>query len=1012
MSFCLKMKSDYSFLSSTISFADAISYCKQNGSNYLSLIDTNLHGAIEFYNLCNSNNIKPIIGVEINIKYNDLVFPINFIAKNETGFKNISKLSSLANAYNTTYLDIKVLGLYCQDVIVLLSSFDSHLSYFIDSNLIFEANEFINVLKSSFKNIYLGVYRYKNSNNTKIDNLKEYSTQVGILSVAMQYAIHKDEKDIVILNLLDCMKNFIPANKNFLSDNLISQAYLKNDELLKIYYDNDELTNLFNLAKTIDLKINKIDYKLPQIDKQDSDSLLLKMSLEALKRKNLDSDSKYVDRVNYEFSIISKMGFSNYYLIVADYVNYAKSNNILVGPARGSGAASLIAYLLNITTIDPIKYDLLFERFLNPSRINYPDFDIDFADIKRDEIINYVKEKYGYRKVAYISTFANFGVKSAIREVSRLLKLPTDEIDYITKTLSYNPKSINDEYNNNEKFKSLLDIHGNYKTICSLASKIEGLKKQHGLHAAGIILSEENIDDILPTIQVNENTLAIQYDYINAEKLGLIKMDFLGLKNLSIIEYCINKINEKYNKNYTIDSLPFDDKSSYDLISKGDTFGLFQLESDGMNNFILKLKPNCFDDIVALLALYRPGPMDMIETYIERKHGKEFSYIDDSLKPILSSTYGIIIYQEQIMQICQKVASYSLGDADILRRAISKKNLSMINKEKEKFINGCIKNNFSSAKANELFKLIEKFASYGFNKAHSVGYSKITTIMAYLKANYPGIFYEALLNVNNETGERRKKLFIEAKNNNVVVLKPDVKTSSYTFEAKDNYILYGLNNITTIKNHISDIIISERNQAEFIDIYDFVIRMVKHDISLQVLNDLNYSGALDCFNYSRSEISANLDALYQYALMFKGIDYKANTYKDYKAIQTPIIIFEDDETDFIKKEFEMLSYYISTHPIKKIKNNTVLSFNDICDISNDGLYNLICKITLIDLYKNKDNKDIISLKLEDDSSSINVRSYQNALEIKQSYKKGDVVYVNISKKNMYYYLNSIKKMEV
>lgn len=1005
------MKSDYCFLSSTITFVDAISYCKQNDSKYLSLIDNNLHGAVEFYNLCVSNNIKPIIGIEINVKYNDLVFPINFIAKNEFGFKNICKLSSLANAYNCQHLDIKVLSLYSQDVIVVLSSFDSHLSHFIEKNLIFEANEFVDILKDSFKEVYLGIYRYKNSNNNIINNLKEYSTQVGLLNIAMQYAIHKDEKDVVILNLLDCMKKSIPANKNFLNDSFICEAYLKNDEHLKIYYDTDELTNLFNLAKSIDLKINKIDYKLPDITNENSDEVLLKKANESLKEKGLETNQEYIDRVNYEYSIISKMGFSNYYLIVADYVNYAKSNNILVGPARGSGAASLIAYLLNITTIDPIKYDLLFERFLNPSRINYPDFDIDFADIKRDLVIDYVKEKYGYRHVAFISTFANFGVKSAIREVSRLLKLPTDEVDYICKTLSYNPKSINDEYNNNEKFKSLLDIHGNYKTICSLASKIEGLKKQHGLHAAGIILSNDNIDDILPTMHIQENTLAIQYDYINAEKIGLIKMDFLGLKNLSIIEYCIDKINSKYNKSYSIDNLPYDDKSSYELISKGDTFGLFQLESEGMNNFILKLKPSSFDDIVALLALYRPGPMDMIETYIERKHGKAFSYLDNSLKSILQNTYGIIIYQEQIMQICQKVANFSLGDADILRRAISKKNSALINKEKDKFINGCINNNFSKEKAIELFKLIEKFASYGFNKAHSVGYSKITTMMAYLKANYKEIFYEALLNINNESGERRKKLFIEAKSNNIAILKPDVKVSNYNFIAIDNSIQYGLNNIATIKNHISDIIINERNQEQFSDIYDFVIRMVKNDVSMQVLMDLNYSGALDCFNLKRSLIGANLDALYQYALMFKGLDYKANTYKEYKSIETPILIFEDEETDFIKKEYEMLSYYVSTHPIKNIKDNSKLPFSDISNISTDGFYNLICKVIVIDLYKNKENKDIVSLKIEDETSFITIRSYHNSLEIKQSYKKGDIVYVNISKKNNYYYLNSIKKLE-
>ena len=1010
MALCLKMKSDYSFLSSTITFADAISYCKNNKVNHLSLIDNNLFGAIDFYNLCNKNNIKPIIGVELNVKYNEHIFPLNFIAKSEVGYKNISRLYSLANKHQVEYIDFKVLSLYSEDVILLISSFDSYLTYLIENNLIFEANEFIEDVKKVFKYRYLGVYRYNGIDETKLNKIKEYSTQVELLNVACQYATHLNEKDTVILNLLDCMKKQISANKEFLNDSSIVSMHLKSKEQLKVFYDKDELNNLQDLINLVNLKITKVDFSLPQIK---LDKTLKELSLERLKELSLDNNQQYLDRINYEISIIEKMGFENYYLVVSDYVSYAKSHNIPVGPARGSGGASLIAYLLNITTIDPLKYDLLFERFLNPSRINYPDFDIDFSDIKREQIIEYVKEKYGYRKVANIATFANFGVKSAIRDMARLLKIPSDEVDYICKTLSNNPKSINDEYKNNEKFKSLLDIHGNYKTLCSLASRIEGLKKQVGLHAAGIILSEDNIDELVPTFEHSENTLVIAYDYINAESLGLIKMDFLGLKNLSIIEYCIEKINEKYNKKYTFENIPYDDKKAYELIANGFTFGLFQLESEGMNNFITKLKPNCFDDIVALLALYRPGPMDMIETYINRKHGASFEYIDESIKDILASTYGIIIYQEQIMQICQKVANYSLGDADILRRAISKKKLDIIKKEKDKFIKGCIANSFSIEKANKLFAYIEKFADYGFNKAHSVGYSKLTSMMAYLKAYYPEIYYEALLNVNNENNDRRKRLFNEAKKLNITILKPDVKLSSLYFKGINNSIRYGLANITSIKENIASLIINERNKADFNDIYDFIIRMVINDVSLQVLTDLNYSGALDCFNISRDKISSNLSSLYQYALMFKGLDYKPNTYNldIYKSISTPLIIFKDEETDFIKKEYEMLNYYISTHPIKKIKNKSNLDYKDITAILDDGLHNVIAKIVNIELFKGKDNKDVVSLTLEDETSVIKARSYFDALLIKENNKKGSIVYANITKKGNFYYLNSIKKME-
>lgn len=1008
MAFCLKMKSDYSFLSSTITFDDVISFCKQNKIQHASLIDNNLYGALPFYDICIKNNIKPIIGIEINIKYNEGVFPLVFVALNYLGYKNICQLSSLVNKYQKKYLEFDEAKLYSSDVALVISSEDSYLSNKIKDGQLDELNSFVTDVKKTFANYYVGIYRYKGVDNQLLISIKEYANNNNITCLAMQYAVHQNEKDTIILNLLDCIKKGIPANKDFLNNNKIVEAYLKEPEKLKIFYDKDELDNLMTFAKNVFIKIPKVDFSLPLVY-ENPDEVLKKKAMEALNSKGLEN-KQYIDRLNYEIKVISEMGFSNYYLVVEDYVNYAKTHDIPVGPARGSGAASLVAYLLNITTIDPLKYNLLFERFLNPSRINYPDFDIDFADVKRDEIIKYVKEKYGYRKVGHIATFSTFGSKSAIRDLGRILKTPNDDIDYIVKSLSNDCKSINDEYNNNPKFKSLLDIHGNFKSLCGLASQIEGLKKQVGLHAAGIILSKDNLDEIVPCFEPEQDTIAIQYDYVTAEKLGMIKMDFLGLKNLSIIEYCLKAINAKENTNYSIDNFYYDDKSSYDLIASNNNIGIFQLEGEGIGNVVNRMKPNCFDDIVAILALYRPGPLKMIDTYIDRKFGKPFTYIDESLKDILSPTYGIIIYQEQIMQICQKVANYSLGEADILRRAISKKNLSMIKNEKERFINGCLSNNFSLQKANELFAYIEKFASYGFNKAHSVGYSKIVTMMAYIKSNYPAIFYEALLNVNQENGEKRKKLFFEAKKFNVCILKPSVLKSSYTFSSVGNDILFGLTNINTIKTNIAKIILEEREKETFNDLYDFIIRMVMHDVSYEILADLCYSGALDCFDISRQKIIANLRKLYDFALMFKGLDYQPNTYEDekYSIILKPILFDEDDEIDLLKKEYELLDIYLSTHPIRKVKESSETKYIDLADITNDGFYDVIGKITLIEIRKTKENKNYLNLNLEDDTKNINIKEYKKCDFYKQEFKKGDIIKANITKRNNYIYLNSAK----
>ncbi|MDY2888772.1 MAG: DNA polymerase III subunit alpha [Candidatus Caccosoma sp.] len=1006
MSFIYKMKSDYSFLSSAITIDYAISFCKAYKEDSCALIDDNLHGSLQFYYSCISASIKPIIGLEAKVKYKDEIFPLIFIAKNANGFKNISYISTLC--YNS-FIDYKNLALYASDVIIIISSEDSYVSYLLKNNNIFTANEFMDSLKSAFKEIYFGIYRYRNKDKKEINDFKEYASVLNIKCIAFQYATHKSEKDCIVLNLLDSIKNNKPANKDFLNIPAIVEAYLKTYEQIKIYYDNDELNNLNELIKSINLIIKPVEFSLPSLFDNPNQTLYEKAK-ERLIALNLINDEKYIQRFEYEYSVISKMGFSNYYLIVADYVNYAKSHDIAVGPSRGSGGASLIAYLLNITTIDPLKYDLLFERFLNVERINYPDFDVDFIDTKRDEVIEYVKEKYGVLNVARIATYQTYGVKGAIRDLGRVMKFNNEDIDYVCKNISNDCISLNDEYKNNEKFKNMIEIHPQYKALCSLASKIEGLKKQVGLHAAGIIISKEQLPNYIPCFYNDTNSLAIQFDYAYAEKIGLVKMDFLGLKNLAIIDYAIKKINKRFNKNYTIDNFKYDDKTSYDLISKNETIGIFQLESAGINKVISQLKPNSFNEVVDLLALYRPGPMDNINEYISRKNNKPYQLIDDSLSDILKPTYGIIIYQEQIMQICQRVCLFSFSEADILRRAISKKKIKEINNLKEKFINGAINNGFSKQKAILLYNYIEKFAQYGFNKAHSVGYAKISVMMAYIKANYKTIFYESLINVNGENNERLRLILNEAKKNNIKILPPSVNESDKLFTSTNDTLRFGLENIKTIKSNISQVIIDERNKEKFNDLHDFIIRMVLNDISLQILADLTYANALSCFLISKEKIIANLTNLYNYASLFKGLDYKPNSYNDakYNNIDIPLLIFENNEIDYLKKEYDLLGVYLSTHPITKIKNSTTLKYNDITSITN-GLYNLIAKIIQLDKKKTRKGTDYITLTIEDDSASLRIYEYKNMLN---EFKKGDIVYLSINKNGEKIYINDIKKLEV
>lgn len=1016
MTICLKAQSDYTFLSSNITISDLINHARENHHSACCLIDKgNLFGSYEFYQTCIQNQIKPIIGLEVQVNYHQDIFPLLLIAKTEFGMQKLFQICSLINQFETKEIEAAKLSFYAQDIICVLSSEDSYLSFLLKENKIFQANEWMDFLQKIYHDLYIGIYRYKNADATFLNQLKEYAEIRQIPCVAMQIANHKKRNDFKIVKILNCIKNNQPFAQDEQNGMAKQEAYLKSNQEMKIFYDDHERKELEKLIATIHIKFPKNQFSLPDVFQgEDSAEKLRTLSYLALKEKGLDNHSNYIQRIEYELKTIIDMGFAKYYLVVADYVNYAKTHDIPVGPARGSGAASLVAYLLNITTIDPLQYDLLFERFLNPHRQNYPDFDIDFADIKREEVIEYVKSRYGYKHVAHIATFSTFGPKSAIRDVARILKISLDEVDYLLSHLSASCTSLQDEYRQNHTFKNLISIHQNLKNVVLIASQIEGLKKQVGLHAAGLILSQDDLSLLVPTFEDGKNSLTIQFDYQTCEKLGMVKMDFLGLKNLTIIDYCLKRENEVEHTTYDINNALFDDSKTYELIASGNTLGIFQLESEGMKNVIKKLRPTCFDDLIALIALYRPGPMKNIDSYIRRKnHEEAITYLDNRLTSVLEKTYGIIVYQEQIMLILQVLANYSLGEADIFRRAISKKKNDVLKQQKEKFIKGCVQNGLSEEKAFILFDYILRFAEYGFNKAHSVGYAKIIAIMAYSKAKHPGIFYESLLNVCKDGNEKKRQLVEEAKHFAISFAFPSCNHSTYHFYYENQQIRFGLCDIATIKENIADIILQERARGLFADWFDFIIRMAIHEVSLSVIADLIYAGALDEFQISRGKLIANLSSIYNAASMFSMFDYKPNSYQDeqYSFIQKPLLLFEDTETDYIKKEYELLGVYLSKHPIRSLKEKSVLEIVDLSGLKEDGIYQIIGKITQLETKKSRSDKAFLQMKLEDDTANLFIRDYQNPLKINDAYKKGDIVICKVRQREGYTYLNEIQKLE-
>ena len=793
-----------------------------------------------------------------------------------------------------------------------------------------------------------------------------------------------NKEDLEILEYLHMLRD----NKTISSEyEFNSDVYHIDDE------DNIEFINKCNLVLP-KYELNLPDYcKYNDTKGLDASAYLENLSIAGLnKRFNNKITNIYKERLLYELDVIKKMGFSNYFLIVYDYIKYAKTNGILVGPGRGSAAGSLVSFSLGITDVDPIKYDLLFERFLNSERVTMPDIDTDFPDDKRDEVIQYVIDKYGLKNVCGITTFGTFGTKMALRDMARVMNIPSYVIDNISKKIGN--LSI-DEVINNKEIMKLINADNKLKKLLKVCKRIEGIPRHSSIHAAGIIMSNTHLDNIIPLVFDNGKYLSA-YESIYLEELGLLKMDFLGIKNLSIIDNVLKLIEKHQKKTIKFSEIPLDDKLTNIIFQKGDTSGIFQFESVGMREFLVKLHPDSFEDVYNANAFYRPGPASNIDLFIKRKFGKEkIDYFDDSLKEILESTKGIIVYQEQIMLIAKKLANFTLGEADILRRAMSKKKLADIEKFKDKFINGAISNGYDSKKANEIFNLILNFASYGFNKSHSVAYSIISYKMAYLKAYYPLYFYLSLLNYMTMDEEKTKRYLMEIKKHDLKISKPDINKSM------DNYVIY-YDTIylpfTTIKG-ISNVIASkiiEIRDTKFIDIYDFFSKMAKESIPKNIYLSLIVSGSLDSFELKRKTIYQNLDILINYGNLVKDLG-EENVLK-------PELETSDEFTkeELISYEKECFGFYISSHPVEYYRNklDNVIKLTDLKKYFNKN----ITTVLLIDRIKEittKDNLPMAFLSCSDEELTVDVILFPKVYESIDGIKKGDIIKVEgkVERKN-------------
>ncbi len=906
----LRINSGFSYLKSGLSVEKIVSLSKKLGYKKVGICDyENLSGYAPFTHLCEKNEVTPLYGMELEL--NGEIFSL--FVKNEIGYRNLLEIALEASRKNAS---LKLLKERQEGLYIVYDLGTS----FLKNRLNDEMGETALMLRdhlSGLKDVYLGL-PYLVDEMTYVSFIRDFAEKYSYNVVAFPHIQYEKKEDAIVTLITNAIQEHALLDKKHLSGD---NYFINKDEAAAFYKEKEiELTN--EIAKNDFKFISKRGTLLKYENDEGltSEEYLRKQAEAGLSDLNLALDETYIERLNHELSIIHKMGYDDYFLVVADYVHYAKTHGISVGPGRGSGPASLVSYCLDISTVDPLKHGLLFERFLNPERSSMPDIDVDFSDVNRDEVVKYLQEKYGKERVGHVLTSQTIGAKEALRDIGRVYGYSDREISLIISTIQDDRLSLRDDYRNSKPFKDLVNSDPYYLEIVSLASKIEGLPRQAGLHAAGIILNDEPLDKAMPTKDDPGVGFVgcLEKDYL--EEQGFLKMDLLGLRNLSIIDRCLELLEER-KVHLEMKDIPYDDKKAISLIRNHEVVGLFQLESNGMQRAIDEVKPTTFDDVVALIALFRPGPMSQIPVYARRKSGMEkVTYLTPEIEPILSSTYGVIVYQEQIMQIVQKVAGFSLGEADLFRRAISKKNTQALASYKSKFIDGCLKNGKSQKLSEQLFELIFAFANYGFNKAHAVSYGVIACQMAYLKYYYPNEFYSAVLDFLSTSDPKFKMAISELRKRGIFLALPSINETRSGFTVSNGKIRFPLSSIKNLQGLFVSKLHEERTlNGEFKDIFDFALRGKKLGLNQAALIRLIDAGALDEFKVDRASLRATAFPALQYAELLSGQD-GMSVLLDI-GIEKPAMVKADitPEVD-LNAELAALGIMISSSPLSLYEN--------------------------------------------------------------------------------------------
>ncbi len=1008
----LQCQSEYSVKNSLVRVSKLIDNVKEIGMTSIALTDdTSLFSAIKFYQKATNAGIKPIIGSKISVDFDLGHYEVLLLCQNHAGYLNLSELISKAylNEQGISIVSVTEEQLIShQDGLIMISSpISSDISKLLFLNEIDQAYEKASHWKSIFKDrYYLSAQRTdRHSDEYLLNHTIELGTKLDIPVVAtndVQF-IHKTDFDshearICIAEgaLLDDARRLKIFSKS---------QYLKTpDEMAALFEDYPQLIeNANEIAKRCNLhfKLFEKNY-LPEFPTPQGKSISEFFTEESknglqIRLNGLDVDKEsYFERLNFELSVILEMDFPGYFLIVSDFIRWAKEHGIPVGPGRGSGAGSLVAWALSITNVDPIQHDLLFERFLNPERISMPDFDIDFCTDRRDEVIAYVSNKYGSEKVSQIITYGTMAAKGVVRDVGRVLGHPYGFSDQISKMIPNELKmTLAKALEDSPELKSRYDSEESVSTLINLSQDLEGLIRNVGTHAGGVVIAPSKISDFCPIYKGSDESDVVvsQFDKDDVEAVGLVKFDFLGLSNLTVIDKAVKTIAKKgLSKGLiNIDTLKLDDPKVFKLLQDCNTTGVFQLESDGMRGYLKKLKPDSFEDIVAMLALYRPGPLDagMVDDYIQVKHGAKVRYPHEMLEEILKPTNGVFLYQEQVMKSAQVMAGYSLGGADILRRAMGKKKVEEMEQQREVFVNGAAEKNIKESKANEIFDLIDKFSGYGFNKSHSVAYAYISYQTAWLKAHFPAPFMAAVLSGVMDDTDRVAFTVGESKKNGIKVIAPNINKSEYEFSIIDNQtIVYGLGAIKGVGEAlVKEMVLERKTNGEYSDIYDLCYRIEKNFLNRRAIEALIYSGAFDFFDIKRATLIST------YPSAVRQAEQRQNdTSKGQNSLFSEDKSHIEYEKKYIKGEFlsfknimqlekNVMGYYLDRHPIDWYASDLK---SIVCSLPKDLVFRnnrevrVLCLISEI-VYRNTKRGQMVSLTLEDGEKSINAAVFSQKL---------------------------------